>query len=90
MDRFLFWDCLAVIGAIVVHRWAVIAVARYADGDPSRAPSVASLAARWPGGDLSGGDEPVRNHVALIFLGKQSYGSLNGHSIHPAGGPCGP
>ncbi len=46
MDWFLFWDCLAVIGAIVVHRWAGIAVARYADGDPSRAPSVASLAAR--------------------------------------------
>ena len=46
MDWFLFWDCLAVIGAIVVHRWAAIAVARYADGDPSRAPSVATLVAR--------------------------------------------
>ena len=41
MDRFLFWDYLAVIGAIVVHRWAAIAVARYADGDlPGRR--------RWP------------------------------------------
>ena len=46
MDWFLFWDFLAVIGAIVVHRWAGIAVARYADGDPSPAPSVAYLAAR--------------------------------------------
>ena len=25
-------------------------------------------APRWPGGDLSGGDGPVRNHVIVIFF----------------------
>lgn len=77
MDWFLFWDCLAVIGAIVVHRWAAIAVARYADGDPSRAPSVATLVAR----SAEGLGHAIRrrfggNAMSLRFAGLSVLGAL--------------
>ena len=77
MDWFLFWDCLAVIGAIVVHRWAGIAVARYADGDPSPAPSVASLVAR----SADGLDHAIRGRfggraMSLRFAGLSVLGAL--------------
>ncbi len=77
MDWFLFWDCLAVIGAIVVHRWAGIAMARYADGDPSPAPSVASLVAR----SADGLDHAIRGRfggraISLRFAGLSVFGAL--------------
>ena len=77
MDWFLFWDCLAVIGAIVVHRWTAIAVARYADGDPSRAPSVATLMAR----SADGLDHAIRRRfgrraTGLRFAGFSVLGAL--------------
>ena len=77
MDWFLFWDCLAVIGAIVVHRWTAIAVARYADGDPSRAPSVATLVAR----SADGLDHAIRRRfgrraTGLRFAGFSVLGAL--------------
>ncbi len=77
MDWFLSWDCLAVIGAIVVHRWAGIAVARYADGDPSRAWSVASLVAR----SADRLDHAIRgrfggNAMSLRFAGLSVLGAL--------------
>ncbi len=77
MDWFLFWDCLAVIGAIVVHRWAGIAMARYADGDPSRAPSVASEVAR----SADGLDHAIRRlfgggAMSLRFAGLSVFGAL--------------
>lgn len=77
MDWFLFWDCLAVIGAIVVHRWAGIAMARHADGHPSRAPSVASLAAR----SADGLDHAIRRRfggraMSLRFAGLSVLGAL--------------
>ncbi len=77
MDWFLFWDCLAVIGAIVVHRWAGIAMARYADGDPSRAPSVASEVAR----SADGLDHAIRRlfgggAMSLRFAGLSMFGAL--------------
>lgn len=77
MDWFLFWDFLAVIGAIVVHRWAGVAVARHADGDPSRAPPVASLVAR----SADGLDHAIRRlfggrAMSLRFAGLSVLGGL--------------
>ena len=77
MDWFLFWDCLAVIGAIVVHRWAAIAVARYADGDPSPALPLASAVAR----SADGLDHAIRrrfggNAMSLRFAGLSVLGAL--------------
>ena len=84
MDWFLFWDCLAVIGAIVVHRWAGIAVTRYADGDPSPAPSVASLAARSADGlghairGRFGGNAMSLRLAGLSMLGTLVLGGVPG------------